>query len=79
VKLLCKLYRVTPAGFYAWRSRGVCQRARDDEKLLAQIRSIFDSSGGYYGSPRIHVAIAASNTPATAFGTGYRALASCRA
>jgi putative transposase len=54
VALLCKLYRVTPAGFYAWRSRGVSRRARDDEKLLGQIRSIFDSSGGYYGSPRIH-------------------------
>lgn len=54
MKLLCKLYGVTPAGFYAWRSRGVSRRAREDEKLVAQIRSIFDANGGYYGSPRIH-------------------------
>lgn len=54
MKLLCDLYGVTPAGFYAWRSRGVCERAREDERLLSQIRQIFDASGGYYGSPRIH-------------------------
>lgn len=54
MKLLCSLYKVTPAGFYAWRRRGTSMRDREDEKLLAQIRSIFDTNGGYYGSPRIH-------------------------
>lgn len=54
MKLLCSLYGVSPAGFYAWRMRGVSQRAREDERLLAQIRAIFDTSSGFYGSPRIH-------------------------
>lgn len=48
---------MTPAGFYAWRSRGVCPRIRSDVKLLAQIRSIFDGSKETYGSPRIHAAL----------------------
>jgi transposase InsO family protein len=54
VRLLCELYKVTPAGFYAWHKRGVCQRIRDDSKLLGQIREIFDGSKETYGSPRVH-------------------------
>lgn len=57
MKFLCKLYGVTPAGFYAWRSRGVCARVRDDEKILSKIRAIFEASRGTYGSPRIHAAL----------------------
>jgi putative transposase len=57
VRLLCELYSVSTASFYAWRRRGVCARAREDEALLAQILSIFDSSRATYGSPRIHAAL----------------------
>jgi putative transposase len=55
--LLCGLYGVSTAAFYAWRRRGVCDRIRDDEALLARIRSIFDESRATYGSPRVHAAL----------------------
>ena len=48
---------MTPAGFYAWRARGLSARAREDEKLLRRIRSIFEASGGTYGSPRVHAVL----------------------
>jgi transposase InsO family protein len=54
---LCSLYKVTPAGFYAWRKRGVCSRIKQDQKLLVQVRSIFDGSKETYGSPRIHAVL----------------------
>ena len=55
--MLCELYRVTPSSFYAWRSRGTCNRTIEDEKLLMKIRTIFDASRGTYGSPRIHAVL----------------------
>lgn len=51
------MYNVSPASFYAWRKRGVCIRAQEDERLLAKIRAIFDASNGTYGSPRIHAVL----------------------
>lgn len=57
MKVLCELYRVTPSSFYAWRSRGLCRRAIEDERLLTEIRAIFDNSSGTYGSPRIHAVL----------------------
>jgi putative transposase len=59
VKRLCALYGVTRAGFYAWRARGESRRRRRDRELLAEIGVIFARSGGTYGSPRVHGALAA--------------------
>jgi putative transposase len=60
VSRLCALYHVTRAGYYAWRHRGPSARKRQDATLLEQIQAIFTRSGGTYGSPRIHRALAAS-------------------
>jgi putative transposase len=57
---MCALYRVTPAGYYAWRRRGESARRRQDRSLLVTIREIFERSRGTYGSPRIHRALATS-------------------
>jgi len=59
VKRLCALYAVTRAGYYAWRERRPSARRRRDATLLEQIQAIFARSGGTYGSPRIHRALAA--------------------
>ena len=56
---LCRLFAVTRAGFYAWRHRPVSGRRRQDRGLLEEVRAIFEKSGGTYGSPRIHRALAA--------------------
>ena len=55
---LCRLFGVTRAGFYAWWRRPVSQRRRQDRVLLEEVRAIFEDSGGTYGSPRIHEALA---------------------
>jgi len=57
VTRLCRLLAVTRAGFYAWRRRPVSARRRQDRDLLEDVRAIFESSGGTYGSPRIHRAL----------------------
>jgi putative transposase len=55
--MMCRLYRVTRAGYYAWRSRELSERERQDEALAAEIRSVHAQSGGTYGSPRVHRAL----------------------
>ena len=54
VDWMCRRLEVSSSGFYAWRHRGVSQRAADDHRLRAQIRASHEASGGTYGSPRIH-------------------------
>jgi transposase-like protein len=59
VTRLCRTFGVTRAGYYAWRQRPVSPRRRQDQALLEEMRAIFEGSGGTYGSPRIHEALAA--------------------
>ena len=59
VTRLCALYRVTRAGYYAWRHRPESSRRGQDRALLEAMGPIFERSGGTYGSPRIHQALAA--------------------
>jgi putative transposase len=59
VTRLCALYRVTRAGYYAWRHRPASARQGQDRILLEEMGSIFERSGGTYGSPRLHRALAA--------------------
>jgi transposase InsO family protein len=51
---MCRLYGVTRAGFYAWRSRERSERERQNETLAAEIRTVHADSRGTYGSPRVH-------------------------
>jgi putative transposase len=55
--LMCRLYGVTRAGYYAWRSRERSKRERQDEALTAEIRAVHTESRGTYGSPRVHRAL----------------------
>ena len=51
---MCRLYGVTRAGFYAWRSRERSERERHNETLASEIRTVHAESRGTYGSPRVH-------------------------
>ena len=51
---MCRLYGVTRAGFYAWRSRERSERERQNETLTSEIRAVHAESRGTYGSPRVH-------------------------
>ncbi len=55
--LMCRVYGVTRAGFYAWRSRERSERERQNEALADQIRTVHTESRGTYGSPRVHQAL----------------------
>lgn len=54
---MCRLYKVSPAGFYAWQRRRPSQRARDDDRLVEQIQHVHQASRQTYGSPRVHAAL----------------------
>jgi transposase InsO family protein len=53
VTRLCALYRVTPAGYYAWRRRPMSAHAIQDRQLRQRIQALFRQHQGRYGSPRM--------------------------
>jgi putative transposase len=59
IATMCRLLGVSPSGYYAWMKRQPSRRAQADAALLAQIREVHAASRGTYGTPRIHVELAA--------------------
>jgi putative transposase len=57
VQLMCSVLEVSPAGYYAWRSRPQSARSAANSELLSAIRQVHQDNHGRYGSPRIHVAL----------------------
>jgi len=56
---MCRLLRVSPSGYYAWRVRPESRRAAHDRELMRAIRRLHAESDGTYGSPRIHAELQA--------------------
>lgn len=54
VRLMCKVFKVHPSGFYAWKQKPVSNRTLEDRRLLKRIKEFFIASGCTYGSPWIH-------------------------
>lgn len=52
--LMCRVLEISRSGFYAWLGRQESGRAREDRRLTALIRGIFDESRKTYGAPRVH-------------------------
>lgn len=53
IATMCRVLRVSPNGYYAWRHRGPSARAQRDAVLLASIAHFHDRSDQTYGAPRI--------------------------
>jgi putative transposase len=53
VAMMCRLLEISRSGYYAWLSRPVSKRDRENRRLLALIRASYLASGGVYGAPRI--------------------------
>ena len=51
---MCRWLRVSRSGYYAWRVREEGARARRDRALDVVVRAVHASSGGVYGSPKVH-------------------------
>src|ERR1700750_1946712 len=60
---MARVLGVSPAGYYAWRSRLPSARATADGELLRQVRTIHAVSRGTYGSPRVHAELRAEGRP----------------
>ncbi|WP_169810503.1 IS3 family transposase [Nocardia arthritidis] len=56
VELVLRVLGIASSTFYGWlqRAKNPPKRHLDDEELIAQIVDIHTSSGGTYGSPRVH-------------------------
>ena len=54
VGLMCRVLRVSYAGYWCWRRDPVGKRGRSNKRLMAQISEVFLESGRTYGSPRVY-------------------------
>lgn len=54
VAMLCRVFDISRAGYYAWRVRPASRHEREDNKLRVLVRESHDRSKQRYGSPRIH-------------------------
>ncbi len=59
VRVMCRVLEVSPAGYYAWRSRPESSRSAANRELMESIRRAHRDSHGRYGSPRIHAELKA--------------------
>lgn len=50
---MCRVLRVSPSGFYAWRDRAPSARAQRDAEILTHLRTFHARSDGTYGAPRL--------------------------
>jgi putative transposase len=53
VATMCRVFRVSPSGFYAWRDRPPSRRAQRDAEILQHLRVFHARSDGTYGAPRL--------------------------
>ena len=54
IALMCRVLRVSRAGYYAWRSRPASPRQQRENQLRVLIRAIYHDNQQRYGSVRIH-------------------------
>jgi putative transposase len=54
VKLLCSVAQISRSSYYDWTQNHQSELARTDALLLCEIRDIYETGRGNYGSPRIH-------------------------
>lgn len=54
IRLLCNVLEVARSGYYAWRGRPPSARAKANDRLLEEIRTVHKASRGTYGSPRVY-------------------------
>ena len=62
VRTLCKVLRVSPAGYYDWLDRPSSARALANAALLERIEQVHRDSDATYGAPRVHAELADAGT-----------------
>lgn len=56
---LCAAFEVTRSGYHAWEKGGPGALAQADAELVIQIKAVYETHRGRYGSPRIQRELAA--------------------
>jgi putative transposase len=59
VTILCDVLAVSPAGYYAWRSRSESRRSAANREIVEDIRQVHRDTRGRCGNPRIHAELKA--------------------
>lgn len=54
IRAMCRLLGVSASGFYAHLRRPESERARENRRLLLNIKAAYAAGRGNYGSPRVH-------------------------
>lgn len=57
IQMMCRSYRVSRSGFYAWLKRPKPCRMVENARLSERIREIHRTSHETYGSPRVYAAL----------------------
>jgi putative transposase len=63
LRLMCRELEVSPSGYHAWRKRSPSAHAIADERLMLNVRAVFEQSNGTYGSPRVTEELRDTGTP----------------
>jgi putative transposase len=63
VRLMCRVLRVSPGGYYDWRGRPQSSGAARRDALVVAIKAVHSEVKARYGSPRIHAELVARGTP----------------
>jgi putative transposase len=63
VRLMCRVLRVSPGGYYDWRGRPRSERAQRRAALVVAIKAVHGEVKARYGSPRIHAELVARGEP----------------
>ena len=59
VRLMCRVLRVSPGGYYDWRGRPASVEEESREALVVAIKAVHARVKARYGSPRDHAELAA--------------------
>ena len=54
VRVLCRMLRVHPSGFYAWVKEPLSHRAQEDERQTKLVKDAWNDSGKVYGYRKIY-------------------------
>lgn len=54
---MCRVLKVSRAGYYAWKKRPESARSKEDRRLSVLVRAAHEAGRCYYGSPRVHRAL----------------------